>query len=76
MLRIDVSITATPDTDADERHAIAGPPEWVGERLTEYAAAGCDGFVVDLGHATPGLDERVHRFAEEVAPLVAARDAR
>jgi hypothetical protein len=25
----------------------------------EYVEAGCDGFVVDLDHGSPGLDERV-----------------
>lgn len=59
---------------ADERgrHAIAGPAEWVAERLSEYVDAGCDGFVVNLDHESPGLEERVQRFAEDVVPLLPA----
>jgi len=29
-----------------------------------------DGFVVNLDHQEPGLEERVGRFAEEVIPLI------
>jgi hypothetical protein len=32
--------------------------------------AGADGFVVNLDHQEPGLEERVRRFAEEVLPLI------
>jgi hypothetical protein len=42
----------------------------VAERLAEYVEAGCDGFVVNLDYDSPGLDERVRLFAEEVAPLL------
>jgi alkanesulfonate monooxygenase SsuD/methylene tetrahydromethanopterin reductase-like flavin-dependent oxidoreductase (luciferase family) len=42
----------------------------VGERLGEYVDAGADGFVVNLDHQGPGLDERLRRFAEEVIPLI------
>jgi alkanesulfonate monooxygenase SsuD/methylene tetrahydromethanopterin reductase-like flavin-dependent oxidoreductase (luciferase family) len=68
VLRIGVSFTQQPAPGRDERgrHAIAGPPEWIAERLAEYAEAGCDGFVVNLGHDRPGLEERILRFAEEV----------
>ena len=58
---------------ADERgrHAVSGPPQWIAERLGEYIEAGCNGFVVNLGHDAPGLDERIQRFAEEVwAPVL------
>jgi alkanesulfonate monooxygenase SsuD/methylene tetrahydromethanopterin reductase-like flavin-dependent oxidoreductase (luciferase family) len=70
VLRIGVSFAPEPRQGRDERgrHAIAGPPEWIAERLAEYAAAECDGFVVNLEHARAGLDERIHRFAEEVQP--------
>jgi alkanesulfonate monooxygenase SsuD/methylene tetrahydromethanopterin reductase-like flavin-dependent oxidoreductase (luciferase family) len=72
MLRIGVYVTLEPQTAADERgrHAIAGPPEWVAERLAEYVEAGCNGFVVNLDHASAGLEERVQRFAEEIVPLL------
>jgi hypothetical protein len=33
----------------------------------EYVEAGCDGFVLNLDHGRPGLDERVLEFAEQVA---------
>jgi alkanesulfonate monooxygenase SsuD/methylene tetrahydromethanopterin reductase-like flavin-dependent oxidoreductase (luciferase family) len=73
ILRIGVYVTPKPQDAADERgrHAIAGPPEWIAERLSEYVEAGCDGFVVNLGHASPELEERVRRFAETIAPLLA-----
>jgi len=72
ILRIGVYVTPKPQPAADERgrHAIAGPPEWIAERLSEYVEAGCNGFVVNLGHASPDLDERVQRFAQEIAPLL------
>ena len=73
ILRICVDVAVEPRTGEDERgrHAIAGPPEWVAERLTEYVEAGCDGFVVNLGYDRPGLEDRVRAFAAEVVPLVA-----
>jgi alkanesulfonate monooxygenase SsuD/methylene tetrahydromethanopterin reductase-like flavin-dependent oxidoreductase (luciferase family) len=72
ILRIGVYVTPKPQSAADERgrHAIAGPPEWIAERLAEYVDAGCNGFVVNLGHASPELEERVQRFAAEIAPLL------
>jgi alkanesulfonate monooxygenase SsuD/methylene tetrahydromethanopterin reductase-like flavin-dependent oxidoreductase (luciferase family) len=73
ILRIGIYVLDKPRTGTDERgrHAIAGPPEWVAERLAEYIDAGCDGFVVNLDHAAPGLEERVAAFAAEVKPLLA-----
>jgi alkanesulfonate monooxygenase SsuD/methylene tetrahydromethanopterin reductase-like flavin-dependent oxidoreductase (luciferase family) len=56
--------------DERRRHAIAGPPEWVVERLAEYVEVGCNGFVLDLGHASPELEDRVRQFAEEIAPAL------
>lgn len=72
VLRIGVYFDREPDARADERgrHAVAGPVEWVAERLREYADAGADGFVVNLDHQKPGLDERLARFAEEIMPLI------
>jgi alkanesulfonate monooxygenase SsuD/methylene tetrahydromethanopterin reductase-like flavin-dependent oxidoreductase (luciferase family) len=72
ILRIGVYLRPEPQAGVDERgrHAIAGPPEWVAERLGEYVEAGCNGFVVNLDHQRAGLEERVQRFAEEIAPLL------
>jgi alkanesulfonate monooxygenase SsuD/methylene tetrahydromethanopterin reductase-like flavin-dependent oxidoreductase (luciferase family) len=72
VLRINVYFEREPVTHDDERgrHAVAGPPEWIAERLREYVDAGTDGFVVNLDHREPGLTERLARFAEEVVPLV------
>ncbi len=74
ILRIGVYLQDEPDDGEDERgrHAVAGPSEWVAERLMEYVDAGCDGFVVNLDHEAPGVEERVLRFAEEVVPLLPA----
>ena len=38
--------------------------------LPSMSRRGCNGFVVNLGHEAPGLEERVQRFAEEVWPTV------
>jgi alkanesulfonate monooxygenase SsuD/methylene tetrahydromethanopterin reductase-like flavin-dependent oxidoreductase (luciferase family) len=72
VLRINVYFRDEPADGRDERgrHAVAGPPEWAAERLAEYVEAGCDGFVVNLDHETPGLEDRVRRFGAEVAPLL------
>jgi alkanesulfonate monooxygenase SsuD/methylene tetrahydromethanopterin reductase-like flavin-dependent oxidoreductase (luciferase family) len=72
VLRIGVYFEREPDARRDERgrHAVAGPSEWVAARLREYVEAGADGFVVNLDHQEPGLEERVGRFAEEVMPLI------
>ena len=75
VLRIGVSLGSEPEAGRDERgrHAIAGPPDWVAQRLQEYVDLGCDGFVVNLEYDRPGLDERVLEFGERVAaPLRAA----
>jgi alkanesulfonate monooxygenase SsuD/methylene tetrahydromethanopterin reductase-like flavin-dependent oxidoreductase (luciferase family) len=68
VLRIGVSVRPEPEAGRDERgrHALAGPPEWVTERLLEYVDAGCDGFVVNLDYDRPGLEERVLEFGEQV----------
>jgi alkanesulfonate monooxygenase SsuD/methylene tetrahydromethanopterin reductase-like flavin-dependent oxidoreductase (luciferase family) len=75
ILRIGVYRQDEPDTGRDERgrHAIAGPPEWTAERLAEYLDAGCDGFVINLDHEEPGLDDRAAAFAADVLPLLTPR---
>jgi alkanesulfonate monooxygenase SsuD/methylene tetrahydromethanopterin reductase-like flavin-dependent oxidoreductase (luciferase family) len=72
VLRIGVYLEREPRTRGDERgrHALAGPSEWVAARLRDYVDAGADGFVVNLDHQEPGLEERVARFAQEVIPLI------
>jgi len=72
ILRISAYFADEPKSGEDERgrHAVEGPPEWIAERLREYRAAGCDGFVVNLGHDAPDLDERARRFGAEVTPLL------
>jgi alkanesulfonate monooxygenase SsuD/methylene tetrahydromethanopterin reductase-like flavin-dependent oxidoreductase (luciferase family) len=72
VLRISAYLQPEAEAGADERgrHAIAGPPDWVAERLAEYTDAGCDGFVLNLDHIRPGLEDRVRRFADEVIPLL------
>jgi alkanesulfonate monooxygenase SsuD/methylene tetrahydromethanopterin reductase-like flavin-dependent oxidoreductase (luciferase family) len=69
VLRITVGFGPEARAGRDERgrHAIAGPPEWVVERLAEYVEAGCDGFVVNLEYDRPGLDDRILEFGERVA---------
>jgi alkanesulfonate monooxygenase SsuD/methylene tetrahydromethanopterin reductase-like flavin-dependent oxidoreductase (luciferase family) len=72
MLRIGVYQQDDPEPGTDERgrHAIAGPSEWIEERIVEYVDAGCDGFVFNLDHEPPGLADRVSRFGEEVLPAI------
>ena len=74
MLRIGVYLQNEPADGTDERgrHAVTGPPDWVAQRLAEYVDAGCDGFLVNLDHEQPGLEERVRRFGKEVRPLLGA----
>jgi alkanesulfonate monooxygenase SsuD/methylene tetrahydromethanopterin reductase-like flavin-dependent oxidoreductase (luciferase family) len=72
VLRISAYFADEPKSGEDERgrHAVEGPPEWIAERLRDYLDAGCDGFVVNLGHDAPDLEDRVRRFGVEVAPLI------
>ena len=75
VLRIGITLQEARTAGRDERgrHAVAGPPDWVIERLVEYVESGCDGFVVNLEYDRPGLEERVHAFGEQVVgPLRAA----
>jgi alkanesulfonate monooxygenase SsuD/methylene tetrahydromethanopterin reductase-like flavin-dependent oxidoreductase (luciferase family) len=59
-------------TDERGRHAVAGPAPWVAEQLNDYLEAGVDGFVVNLDHQAPGLEDRIAGFASEVRPLLVA----
>jgi alkanesulfonate monooxygenase SsuD/methylene tetrahydromethanopterin reductase-like flavin-dependent oxidoreductase (luciferase family) len=72
VLRIGVYLQDEPATGADERgrHAVAGPADWIAERLAEYVEAGCNGFVVNLDYDRPGLEERIGAFGAEVSPLL------
>jgi alkanesulfonate monooxygenase SsuD/methylene tetrahydromethanopterin reductase-like flavin-dependent oxidoreductase (luciferase family) len=72
ILRIGAYVAREPRAGADERgrHAIEGPADWIAARLSEYVDAGCDGFVLNLDHERPGLEERVRQFADEVRPLL------
>jgi alkanesulfonate monooxygenase SsuD/methylene tetrahydromethanopterin reductase-like flavin-dependent oxidoreductase (luciferase family) len=72
ILRIGVYVRPEAQVKTDERgrHAIAGPPEWIAARLSEYVDAGCNGFVLNLDHESPGLEDRVRLFAVEIAPLL------
>jgi alkanesulfonate monooxygenase SsuD/methylene tetrahydromethanopterin reductase-like flavin-dependent oxidoreductase (luciferase family) len=62
-------------TDDRGRHMVAGPAGWVAEQLNDYLEAGADGFVVDLDHDGPGLEDRIGRFAEEIRPRLLAAKA-
>jgi alkanesulfonate monooxygenase SsuD/methylene tetrahydromethanopterin reductase-like flavin-dependent oxidoreductase (luciferase family) len=78
VLRIGVYVAPEPRAGVDERgrHAIAGPPEFIAARLSEYVEAGCNGFVLNLDHARPGLEDRVRQLAEEIVPLLRSGDDR
>ena len=60
-------------TDDRGRYMVAGPGAWVAEQLNDYLEGGADGFVVDLDHNVPGLEDRIGAFAAEVRPLLVAR---
>ena len=80
VLRLAVTLQDRLEEDAADdrgRHMVAGPARWVAEQLNDYLEGGADGFVVDLGHGTAGLEDRIARFAAEVRPeLVVRRPAR
>ena len=76
VLRLGVAVQDRLDEEATDdrgRHMVAGPASWVAEQLNDYLEGGADGFVVDLAHDTPGLEDRIAGFAAEVAPLLVAR---
>jgi alkanesulfonate monooxygenase SsuD/methylene tetrahydromethanopterin reductase-like flavin-dependent oxidoreductase (luciferase family) len=60
-------------TDERGRQMVAGPARWVAEQLNDYLEGGADGFVVDLDHNAPGLEDRIAAFAADVRPLLLAR---
>ena len=79
VLRLAVAIQDRLDEEATDdrgRHMVAGPARWVAEQLNDYLEAGADGFVVDLDHDAPGLEERIAAFAGEVAPMLLTTMAR
>jgi alkanesulfonate monooxygenase SsuD/methylene tetrahydromethanopterin reductase-like flavin-dependent oxidoreductase (luciferase family) len=59
-------------TDERGRHVVAGPAPWVAEQLNDYLEAGADGFVVNLDHRAPGLEDRIAAFAADVRPMLVA----
>ena len=78
VLRLAVAIQDRLDEEATDdrgRHMVAGPARWVAEQLNDYLEAGADGFVMDLDHDAPGLEERIGAFAGEVAPMLLTRPA-
>jgi alkanesulfonate monooxygenase SsuD/methylene tetrahydromethanopterin reductase-like flavin-dependent oxidoreductase (luciferase family) len=78
VLRLAVAIQDRLEEEATDdrgRHMVAGPGRWVAEQLNDYLEAGADGFVVDLDHDAPGLEERIAGFAGEVAPMLLTRPA-
>jgi alkanesulfonate monooxygenase SsuD/methylene tetrahydromethanopterin reductase-like flavin-dependent oxidoreductase (luciferase family) len=79
VLRLAVAIQDRLEEEATDdrgRHMVAGPARWVAEQLNDYLEAGADGFVVDLDHDAPGLEERIAGFAAEVAPMLLTTMAR
>jgi alkanesulfonate monooxygenase SsuD/methylene tetrahydromethanopterin reductase-like flavin-dependent oxidoreductase (luciferase family) len=69
ILRLGIELAEEPDpggTDERGRHAVAGPPAYIAEQLARYRQAGCDGFLISLDTARPGLPQRIQRFAREV----------
>jgi alkanesulfonate monooxygenase SsuD/methylene tetrahydromethanopterin reductase-like flavin-dependent oxidoreductase (luciferase family) len=76
VLRLAVTIQDRLEEEATDdrgRHMVAGPASWVAEQLNDYLEGGADGFVVDLEHDRPGLEDRIAAFAGEVAPMLVAR---
>jgi alkanesulfonate monooxygenase SsuD/methylene tetrahydromethanopterin reductase-like flavin-dependent oxidoreductase (luciferase family) len=76
VLRLAVTVQDRLDeaaTDNRGRHMVAGPAQWVAEQLNDYLEGGADGFVVDLDHDRPGLEDRIAAFAAEVRPLLVTR---
>jgi alkanesulfonate monooxygenase SsuD/methylene tetrahydromethanopterin reductase-like flavin-dependent oxidoreductase (luciferase family) len=71
VLRLAVSVQDRLEEEASDergRHMVAGPARWVAEQLNDYLEGGADGFVVDLDHNAPGLEDRIAAFAAEVRP--------
>jgi alkanesulfonate monooxygenase SsuD/methylene tetrahydromethanopterin reductase-like flavin-dependent oxidoreductase (luciferase family) len=73
VLRLAVAVQERLEEDANDergRHMVAGPARWVAEQLNDYLEGGADGFVLDLDHNRPGLEDRIGRFAAEVKPML------
>jgi alkanesulfonate monooxygenase SsuD/methylene tetrahydromethanopterin reductase-like flavin-dependent oxidoreductase (luciferase family) len=72
--RVSAYFQDEPQRGVDERgrYAVAGPPEWIAERLAAYVDVGCDGFVLNLDYDAAGLEDRVWRFAQQVVPSLAS----
>jgi alkanesulfonate monooxygenase SsuD/methylene tetrahydromethanopterin reductase-like flavin-dependent oxidoreductase (luciferase family) len=78
VLRLAVAVQDRLEEEAaDERgrHMVAGPARWVAEQLNDYLEAGADGFVLDLGHNQPGLEDRIAGLAAEVKPELVTKTA-
>ena len=78
VLRLGVTVQERLEEDAIDdrgRQMVAGPAGWVAEQLNDYLEGGADGFVVDLGHNLPGLEDRIARFAADVRPLLVTTNA-
>jgi alkanesulfonate monooxygenase SsuD/methylene tetrahydromethanopterin reductase-like flavin-dependent oxidoreductase (luciferase family) len=76
VLRLAVAIQDRLEEEATDdrgRHMVAGPAAWVAEQLNDYLEGGADGFVVDLDHDRPRLEDRIGVFTGEVAPMLVAR---
>ena len=76
VLRLAVAIQDRLEEEATDdrgRHMVAGPASWVAEQLNDYLEGGADGFVVDLDHNRPGLEDRIAAFAADLRPLLVAR---
>lgn len=75
VLRLAVTIQDRLEEEATDdrgRHMVAGPASWVTEQLNDYLEGGADGFVVDLEHDRPGLQDRIAAFAGEIGPMLVA----
>jgi alkanesulfonate monooxygenase SsuD/methylene tetrahydromethanopterin reductase-like flavin-dependent oxidoreductase (luciferase family) len=75
VLRLAVRVQDRLEEEASDdrgRHMVAGPAGWVAEQLNDYLEGGADGFVVDLDHNAPGVEDRIFAFAADVAPLLVA----
>jgi alkanesulfonate monooxygenase SsuD/methylene tetrahydromethanopterin reductase-like flavin-dependent oxidoreductase (luciferase family) len=76
VLRLGVAVQDRLEEEAADdrgRHMVAGPASWVAEQLNDYLEGGADGFVADLDHNAPGLEDRIAAFAAAVRPLLVAR---
>lgn len=71
--RLGVTFDSEPDlvaVDERGRPSVVGPPDWIAEQLTRYLIAGSNGFVLMLKSSELDLEDCIHRFAEDVWPLI------